>query len=83
MTELEVKDNKFYVLTVKREKASKITLHNDMDSPIRRVKEQLKGGTSPEDVELMAVEIKEENFEIKGVPWSTIAVRLVKETQGE
>lgn len=79
MTELEVKENKFYVLTLKQGKESKITLHSDMDSPVRRVKEYLKGGTSPDDIELMAVEIKEEKFEIKSVPWSTIAVRLVKE----
>ena len=79
MTELEVKENKFYVLTVKQGKERKITLHNDMDSPVHKVKECLKGGTSPDDIELMAVGIKEEKFEIKGVPWSTIAVGLVKE----
>ena len=79
MTELEVKENKFYVLTVKQEKGNKITLHSDMDSPVRRVKECLKGGTNPNDIELMAVEIKEEKFEIKSVPWSMIAVRLVEE----
>jgi len=79
MTELEVKENKFYVLTVKHGKERKITLHSDMDSPVSRVKECLKGGTSPDDIELMAVEIKEEKFEIKSVPWSTIAIGLVKE----
>ena len=79
MTELEVKENKFYVLKAKQGNDCKITLHSDMDSPVRGVKEYLKGGTSPDDIELMAVEIREEKFEIKGVPWSTIAVMLVKE----
>lgn len=79
MTELEVKENKFYVLTVKQGKENKITLHSDVDSPVHRVKEYLKGGASPDGIELMVVEIKEEKFEIKSVPWSTIAVRLVKE----
>lgn len=79
MTELEVKENKFYVLTVKQGKDKKITLHNDMGSPVSKVKEHLRGGTSPDDIELMVVEIKEEKFEIKGVPWSKIAVGLVKE----
>lgn len=79
MTELEVKEDKFYVLTVKQEKKKGITLHNDMDSPVRKIKECLKGGASPDDIELIAVTMKEENFEIKNVPWSTIAMRLVKE----
>ena len=79
MIELEVKENIFYVLTVKQGKERKIALYNDMDSPVRRVKEHLKGGKSPDDIELMAVEIKEEKFEIKSIPWSMIAIGLVKE----
>ena len=77
--ELEVKENRFYVLTVKQGKGKKTTLHNDIDSPVRKVKEHLKGGTNPNDIELMVVEIKEEKFEIKSIPWSTIAMGLVKE----
>lgn len=80
MTELEVKENTFYVLKVKQGESGKITLHSDMDSPVSRIKEHLKGGASPGDVELMVVEIAEENFKIKGVPWSEIAVKLIKET---
>lgn len=79
MTELEVKENIFYVLSVKQEKERRITLYNDMDSPVLRVKEYIKGGTNPEDIELMVVDVKEEKFEIKSVPWSMIAVRLIKE----
>lgn len=79
MTELEVKENTFYVLTVKQGESKMITLHNDMDSPVLRVKEHLKSGASPDDIELMTVEIEEENFKIKGVPWSEIAVKLIKE----
>lgn len=80
MTEIEVKENIFYVLTVKQGESNMITLHNDMDSPVQRIKEHLKSGASPDDVELLTVEIKEENFKIIGVPWSEIAVRLIKET---
>jgi len=80
MTEIEVKENKFYVLTIDQGKSRRITLHNDLDSPVHRIKERLKSGTSPSDVELMTVEIKEENFKITSIPWSEIAVRLIKET---
>jgi hypothetical protein len=80
MTELEVKDNTFYVLKMKQGESHKITLHSDLSSPISRIKEHLRTGASPEEVDLMVVEIAEENFKIKGVPWSEIAVRLIKET---
>lgn len=79
MTELEVKENTFYVLTVKQGESKMITLHNDTDSPIGKIKEYLKAGASPDDIEFMTVEIKEENFKIKGVLWSEIAVKLIKE----
>ena len=80
--ELEVKGNEFYVLTVKQENG-KITLHNEMDSPINKIKEYLKKGTSPEVIELVIVEIKEDKYEMKGVPWSTIAAGLVKSKEGK
>lgn len=67
-------------MAVKQGESKKITLHNDTDSPVRKIKEYLKHETIPEDIELMTVEIKEENFRITGVPWSEIAVKLIKET---
>lgn len=78
MSELEVKENTFYVLRIKQENSEKITLHNDLGSSVGRLKEALKGGISPEQLELMSVAVKGEKFEIKGVPWSTIAAELVK-----
>lgn len=75
--ELEVKGNEFYVLTLNQGNG-KTTLHNEMDSPIKKIKEYLQKGTNPEDIELMTVEIKEDKFEIKGVPWSTIALGFVE-----
>ena len=74
--ELEVKGDEFYVLTVKQD--GKTTLHNEMDSPIKKIKEYLKKGTSPEDIELVIVEIKEDKYQMKSVPWSSIASGLVK-----
>lgn len=79
MTELEVKENKFYVLRVKREDGEETTLHNEISSSVKRIKDSLKSGASPDSVELMSIDIKGEQFEIKGVPWSVIAAELVKE----
>ncbi len=80
MTEIEVKDNIFYVLKVMQKDLNKVTLHNDIESPVSRIKEYLKSGVSPSDLDLMKVEVDEENFKIQGIPWSEIAVRLIKET---
>jgi hypothetical protein len=76
--ELEVKENKFYVLTVGQGKEKKVTLHNEMESPIIKVKDCLKNEIDPNDIELMTVEMKGEKFEIKSVPWSVIALGFVK-----
>lgn len=79
--ELEVKGSEFYVLTVKNGNG-KITLHNEMDSPIKKIKEYLTKGKNPEDIELVIVQIKEDKYEMKGVAWSTIAAGLVKSEEG-
>jgi hypothetical protein len=78
MTELEVKENRFYVLRIRQENGEKITLHNEIGSSVGRLKEALKSGISPDNLELMSIDVKGEKFEIKGVPWSIIAVELVK-----
>jgi hypothetical protein len=78
MTEIEVRENRFYVLRIKREKVEEITIHGEIGSSIRRIRDALKEGVDPDRVELMSIEIKGEKFEIKGVPWSIIAVELVR-----
>lgn len=80
MTEIEVKNNIFYVLKVMQKDSNKVTLHSDIESPVSRIKEYLKNGASPADLDLMQVEVDEENFKIQGIPWSEIAVRLIKES---
>jgi len=78
MTELEVKENRFYVLRIRQGNSEKITLHNEIGSSVERLKEALKSSISPDKLELMSIDVKGEKFEIKGVPWSIIAVELVK-----
>jgi len=80
MTELEVKENRFYVLRIREENVERITLHSEISSSVERVREALKNGMSPESIDLMSFDVKEEKFEIKGVPWSTIAAELVKQS---
>ena len=80
MTELEVKENRFYVLRIREGSVDSTTLHSEIGSSVERVREALKNGMSPESIELMSFDVKEEKFEIKGVPWSTIAAELVKQS---
>jgi len=77
--ELEVKGNKFYMLAKREGKGRELWLYNDAKAPIGKIKEYLKKGTNAEDIELMSIELKDEKFEIKTIPWSIIAVELVKE----
>jgi hypothetical protein len=79
MSELQVKGNKFYMLTKKEGKEQEIRLYADMDTPVKRIKEWPKEGVEPEKPELVSAEIKEDKYEIKGIPWSIIASKLVKE----
>jgi hypothetical protein len=80
MTEIEVRENRFYVLRIKKENVEEITIHGEIGSSIKRIRDALKEGIDPDRVELMSVEIKGEKFEIKGVPWSIIAAELVRGT---
>ena len=78
--ELEIKGNKFYMLVKKGGKGNEAWLYNDTKAPIGKIKEYLKKGANADDIELMNIEFKDEKFEIRTIPWSTIAVELVKET---
>ncbi|KXB01930.1 hypothetical protein AKJ45_00930 [candidate division MSBL1 archaeon SCGC-AAA261F19] len=77
MSELKIEENKFYILT-KNNGESETTLHNDLDSPIDKIREYLDGGTEPDELELLSVEMEEKQFTIKTYPWSKIASRLVR-----
>jgi hypothetical protein len=79
MSELQVKGNKFYLLTKKDGKSRELRLYADMETPIKRIKEYLKKGVESENLELVSIEIKEEKYLIQGIPWSVIASKLVKE----
>jgi hypothetical protein len=79
MSEVLVKNNKFYLLTKKDGKNRELRLYADMETPIRRIREYLKQGMEPDNLELVSVEAKEEKFVIQSVPWSVIALKLVRE----
>lgn len=77
--ELLVKENQFFMLVVKQDSAKHIKIYDEMTPAITKVKKFLKGGVISEDIELLSIEIKEEKFEIKAIPWNVIATHLIKE----
>lgn len=79
LIELLVKENKFFMLIEKEGSKKEIRIYDEMKPAISKVKEALKSGKKSENVELLSIEIEEEKFEIKTIPWNVIATHLIKE----
>jgi len=79
MMEITVKDNKFFMLLEKQGTRKEIRIYDEMNPAIAMIKGSLKKGITSENIELLSIEIKEEKFEIKTIPWSVIATQLIKE----
>lgn len=77
--ELLVKDNKFFMLMEKQGSKKEIRVYAEMNPAITKIKKSLKSGVTSENIELLSIEIKEEKFEIKTMPWNVIATHLIKE----
>jgi pseudouridine-5'-phosphate glycosidase len=77
--ELLVKENKFYMLIGKQGSKKEIRIYDDMNPAIAMIRGSLKKGITSENIELLSIEIKEEKFEIKTIPWNVIATQLIKE----
>jgi pseudouridine-5'-phosphate glycosidase len=76
---LVVKENKFYMLIEKQGSKKEIRIFDEMKPAITMIRGSMKTGTSSENIELLSIEIKEEKFEIKTIPWNVIATLLIKE----
>jgi hypothetical protein len=77
--EMLVKDNKFFMLLEKKGTKKEIRIYDEMNPAIGMIKGSLKKGITSENIELLGIEIKEEKFEIKTIPWNVIATYLIKE----
>jgi len=77
--EMTVKDNKFFMLLEKQGSKKEIRIYDEMNPAITTIKGSLKKGITSENIELLSIEIKEEKFEIKTIPWNVIATQLIKE----
>ncbi len=76
--ELEVKGNKFFILSAKVNKRRKFTLFNEIEHSMDKFHEYLKNNLKPEDMELMVVEIKGKKFEIRIINLNELVAILPK-----
>lgn len=79
MMEIVVKENKFFMLMEKQGSKKEIRIYDEMNPAIITIKGSLKKGITSENIELLSIEVKEEKFEIKTIPWNIIATQLIKE----
>ena len=76
MAEIKIKGDKFFVLKAGAEKWIYDTESTAIESMKSLVSE--KKNLSPEDVSILEVNVKGEKWEIKPVPWSKIAMGLIR-----
>ncbi len=74
--ELTIKDNKFYVLNTIDEKVIYVTENDAIAALKKKISENEE--LNPENVELLEVNTEGKQWEIKSVPWSKIAIGLIR-----
>jgi hypothetical protein len=74
--ELKVKNDVFYALEAGKEKR----LYDTERDAIESLKTFISGNKelNPENVSIMEVNIKGEKWEMKQIPWSKIAIELIR-----
>ena len=74
--ELKVKGNTFYVLVVGNDRR----IYDSESEAVISLKSIVSGkeDIDPEDISIFEVTILEEKWEIKAIPWSRIALKLIK-----
>lgn len=76
---MEMKVEKSFYILEKKEKERSITLYSDMSETVKKVAEHMKGGIPADHIELSMVDVEKKELRVAGIPWSTIAEKLVKE----
>ena len=74
--EMKIKDDKFFVLEVGDDK----WIYDSETTAIKSMKEVLSrtADENPENVSILEVNAKEKKWEVKELPWSRIAISLIK-----
>lgn len=74
--EMKIQDDKFFVVEMGQNK----WIYDSESTAIRAMKELISESTdlNPENVSILEVNTKEKKWEVKELPWSRIAITLIK-----
>jgi hypothetical protein len=75
--EMKLKGSEFWVLEDKGKEGDK-RIFDNLDDAVKSVKTMMENDVDPESIVLATVDIGGDEWKIKQVPWSEIAVKLVK-----
>ena len=73
---MKIEDGKFYVLEAGSEK----WIYNLENEAINSLKEMLSEnkGLDEKNISILEVDTREENWQVKQIPWSKIALKLIR-----
>lgn len=70
----------FYILEI-HAKEKDTLLYDNLDEAIKKVAHYLKNGIESDSLLLSEIDVKEDQLVVKGIPWSTIAEKLIKSSK--
>ena len=75
--ELKIKDT-FYMLELRKNK-EKAFLYDNINEAIHKVALLIKNNISANDILLSEIKIQKDSLVVKGIPWSAIVEKLLKD----
>jgi hypothetical protein len=76
--EMKLKGNEFWLLKDTNQNGIS-RVFDDLNDAVKSLRELMEGDVDVTSISLVSVDIEGDDWKIKQVPWSEIAVRLVKE----
>lgn len=76
--ELTLPGKEFYLLEAPMKDSREISIHLDMATAIDKIREYISKDIPTDKISLVTVTVDPEQLKAVGIPWSTIAVELIK-----
>lgn len=76
--ELTLPGKEFYLLEAPIKKGREISIHLGMDTAIIKIRDYISKDIPTDQISLVNVTVDPEQLKAVGIPWSTIAVELIK-----
>ena len=76
--ELTLPGEEFYLLEAPIKNSREISIHLDMPTAIVKIREYISKDIPTDKISLVKVTVEPDQLKAVGIPWSTIAVELIK-----